>query len=100
MQTKTKLYLGVLSVAVTVVLALLVYFLKIPNPMMILIIPVVYFTYVGGWTVGLMSGGIAFLYSLYFFSNSGELFVYNSINMQKSPPSWFASWPSPCSWAD
>lgn len=84
MQGKARqLYLCVISIAVTAVLALLVYVLHIPNPMMILIVPVVYFTYVGGWTVGLTSGGIAFLYSLYFFSNNGELFAYNSINMQK-----------------
>lgn len=78
-----QLYLGTLSVILTAALALLVYVLKTPNPMMILIIPIVYFTYVGGWPVGLTSGCVAVLYSLYFFSNKGQLFHYNALNMQK-----------------
>lgn len=78
-----QVYLTVLGVFLTAALALLVYILETPNPMMILIIPIVYFTYVGGWQVGLTSGGVAILYSLYFFSNKGQLFHYNAVNVQK-----------------
>lgn len=76
-------YLGVLSLSLTGLLALLVFFLQIPNPMMVLILPVIYFTYLGGWSAGTMSGIVSFFYSLVFFSNKGELFTYNSVNIQK-----------------
>jgi len=41
--------------------------LRIPNPMMILVIPVIYFTYSDGYINGLLSGITAIAYSAYFF---------------------------------
>ncbi|MCL2604877.1 MAG: ATP-binding protein [Defluviitaleaceae bacterium] len=55
------------SVPVTVLAIAFVYFFKIPNPMMILIIPVVLFTYLDGYTSGILSGSTAVIYSAYFF---------------------------------
>lgn len=61
----------------------LAHFLKTPNPMMILIIPVVFFAYSDGYVGGALSGAISILYSLYFFSNADKLFTYNELNVQK-----------------
>ena len=56
-----------LSVPVTIVAVAIVYFFKIPNPMMILIIAVVLFAYLDGYISGLLSGCTAAAYSAYFF---------------------------------
>ena len=57
----------ILSIPVTVLAIAAVYFLNIPNPMMILIIPVVLFSYLDGYIGGLLSGSTAAAYSAYFF---------------------------------
>ena len=44
-----------------------VYSFEVPNPMIILIIPVVYFTYSDGYISGTLSGATAILYAIYFF---------------------------------
>ncbi|UQZ88892.1 hybrid sensor histidine kinase/response regulator [Deltaproteobacteria bacterium Smac51] len=72
-----------LSIPVTFLAVALAHFLKTPNPMMILIIPVVFFCYSDGYIGGALSGAVAILYSLYFFSNPGQLFTYNELNVQK-----------------
>lgn len=46
---------------------LIVYFFKIPNPMIILMIPIVYATYSSGYLGGALSGCVAFAYSAHFF---------------------------------
>lgn len=56
-----------LSVPLMILFILLVYGLKVPNPMIILIIPVVYFTYSDGYISGILSGATSILYALYFF---------------------------------
>lgn len=55
------------SFPLSVLAATAVYYFKIPNPMMILIIPVVYFTYSEGFFSGILSGVAAVLYSCYYF---------------------------------
>ena len=57
----------VASVLVTLLAIAVVYFLNIPNPMMILVIPVVMFSYLDGYVAGSLSGITALLYSAYFF---------------------------------
>lgn len=56
-----------LSVPLMILFILVVYGLKVPNPMIILIIPVVYFTYSDGYFSGVLSGATSILYALYFF---------------------------------
>ena len=56
-----------LSVPLMVLFILAVYGLKVPNPMIILIIPVVYFTYSDGYISGALSGITSILYAFYFF---------------------------------
>ncbi|WP_125143443.1 ATP-binding protein [Clostridium transplantifaecale] len=57
----------ILSIPVTFIAILAAYAFHIPNPMMLLIIPVVVFTYLEGYISGGMSGGTAVVYSAYFF---------------------------------
>lgn len=56
-----------LSVLLTIFSILVVYGFKVPNPMILLIIPVVYFTYSGGYICGALSGATSIVYALYFF---------------------------------
>lgn len=45
---------------------------RIPNPMVILMIPMVYSAYAGGYVGGLLSGTVAMGYSTYFFILQGN----------------------------
>ncbi len=73
-----------LSIPVSVFAVILVYWLQTPNPMMILIIPVVFFAYADGYIGGALSGLVALAYSLSFFSDPDHLFVYTDQNAQKT----------------
>lgn len=56
-----------LCVPLMILFILAVYGLKVPNPMIILIIPVVYFTYSDGYISGALSGATSIMYAFYFF---------------------------------
>lgn len=73
----------ILSVPVSVLAVVFAYLLNIPNPMMVLIIPVVVFSYADGYIGGALSGLISIAYSLIFFSNNDKLFANNEENIQK-----------------
>lgn len=62
-----KLILRLMCVLLMIIFIFVVNKLHIPNPMMILVIPVIYFTYSDGYINGLLSGIIAIAYSAYFF---------------------------------
>lgn len=64
---KNHLAYRILAVPITLLFILLVFVLNIPNPMMGLIIPVVLFSYLGGYFPGFISGFITILYSVWFF---------------------------------
>ena len=64
---KKRLIYRILSIPVSLLLVYLVWALNIPNPMMILIIPVVFFSFSEGYLSGTMSGVVAVAYSLFFF---------------------------------
>lgn len=78
-----RVHYRLLSIPVSALAVALAHFLKTPNPMMILIIPVVFFAFSDGYIGGALSGIISILYSMYFFSNTDQLFTYNEINIQK-----------------
>lgn len=78
-----RIHYRILSIPISILFVFLAHFLKTPNPMMILIISVVFFSYADGYISGTLSGLISILYSLYFFSNADKLFTYNEINVQK-----------------
>lgn len=65
-EQSTVLY-RILSIPVSLLTILIVYLLKIPNPMMVLIIPIIFFTYSEGYVSGALSGVTAVAYSAYFF---------------------------------
>lgn len=56
-----------LSIPITLVTVLLVYFFNIPNPMMILMIPIVYFSYSDGYLSGSLSAFVSIVYAVHFF---------------------------------
>ncbi|NNJ30581.1 GGDEF domain-containing protein [Lacrimispora defluvii] len=64
---KRKLILRVLCIPLMMLFILIVNMLRIPNPMMILVIPVIYFTYSDGYVNGILSGTTATVYAAYFF---------------------------------
>ncbi len=62
---------GWLSIPVTLGAVLLAHWLQIPNPMLILIIPIVFFCYVDGYIGGLISALISICYTFYIVSGPG-----------------------------
>lgn len=65
---------------------LIVYFFKIPNPMIILMIPIVYATYSSGYLGGALSGCVAFAYSSHFFliKTNDPSGIYKSVTISLS----------------
>ncbi len=59
--------LRLLCIPLMLVSIFIVNIFNIPNPMMILVIPVIYFTYSDGYISGLMSGITAIAYAAFFF---------------------------------
>lgn len=57
--------------------------MDIPNPNVVLVTFVVCFTFIGGYISGIVSGLLIIIYSLIFFSCPGDLFTFNSNNLQK-----------------
>lgn len=72
-----------LSIPVSLMIILAVYFLNIQSPMMVLIIPVIFFTSLDGYIGGSLSGLTAILYAFVFYSDSDRLFAYDNVNIQK-----------------
>lgn len=62
-----KLIFRLLCVPLMMLFIFIVNILRIPNPMMILVIPVIYFTYSDGYVNGILSGITATAYAAYFF---------------------------------
>ncbi len=67
MKTQNKWITKLLYIPLMFALIFVVYAFRVPNPAIILIIPVVYFVYSGGYTDGLISGITVVIYNIYFF---------------------------------
>ena len=80
---KKRLSYRASSILVSLVLIFIARYFQISNPMMLLIIPVIYFAFVDGYISGGISAVIVGAYSLVFFSSPGQLFSYDFINLQK-----------------
>lgn len=80
---KNNLIMAVLSALVMGLLIYLVYHFNVPNPNMILITAMVFFTGFGGPVPGAVSAVMMLLYSMYFFSTDGSFFRYTEVNLQK-----------------
>lgn len=59
------------------------WFLKIPNPNMVLITGLIIFTGMFGTMAGVISATLIILYSMFFFSTDHSFFSYTAINLQK-----------------
>jgi len=59
------------------------WFLKIPNPNMVLITGLIVFTGMFGRVSGVISATLIILYSMFFFSTGHNFFSYTAINLQK-----------------
>jgi diguanylate cyclase (GGDEF)-like protein len=75
--------LPLLSFAITGIAIVLMYYLKVPNPNVILMTVIVYFTFMGGFFSGTVSAILVIIYSLYFFSNPEQLLTYTAENFQR-----------------
>lgn len=73
----------VYSVAVTVLIMAVVHHVAVPNPNMILVTAVIFFTLIGGFPCGVSSAVLAISYSLLFFSIPGQPFHYSEDNLYK-----------------
>ncbi|OGQ78407.1 MAG: hypothetical protein A3F90_04655 [Deltaproteobacteria bacterium RIFCSPLOWO2_12_FULL_60_19] len=56
---------------------------KVPNPLILIVLAVVYSAFSGGLFGGRVSAAIAVLYGFYFFAGPGLLFHYTSENLQE-----------------
>ena len=65
------------------ILIAIAWFLKIPNPNMVLITGLIVFTGMFGRMAGVISASLIILYSMFFFSTDHSFFSYTSINFQK-----------------
>ncbi|MGQ0658200.1 MAG: EAL domain-containing protein [Chromatiales bacterium] len=54
---------------------------RIPNPPAILLLAVVYSTWIGGYMPGFISAALTLLYAAWFFSNPGQPFHYGEENL-------------------
>lgn len=71
------------SIVSTLAMTFFVYRFQVPNPNVILMTVIVFFTFAGGFLCGIPTGIIVILYSLYFFSSPNRLFSYTVVNFQK-----------------
>ncbi len=78
-----RIFYRAISIPVSLFAVAVAHFLQTPNPMMILIIPVVFFCYTDGYISGAISGLISIFYAMIFFSNPDQLFTYERINIEK-----------------
>lgn len=62
------------TLVLTIFTVVAVNVLNIPNPAIICVLVVVFFTFIGGFYYGSISGLITMAYCFYFFSQPGKLF--------------------------
>ncbi len=78
-----KILLACMSAVIMGLLIFLVFHINVPNPNMILITAMVFFTGIGGVIPGAVSAVLMLLYSMYFFSTNGSFFQHTEVNFQK-----------------
>lgn len=83
MKDGKSLRLPLAGLLATVGVILLVYRMRVPNPNVILLTLVVFFTELGGGVSGSVCAVPVIVYSLFFFSVPGAPFQYTAVNFQK-----------------
>lgn len=76
-------YIFFFSFILTALMILVVDFYKIPNPNVILLTGLVYVTFLGGFSSGILSALIIIIYSFYFFSTPQHFGHFTQINLMK-----------------
>ena len=71
------------SFILTIFIVFVVDFFKVPNPNVILLIVIVYLTFLGGFPSGSLSGFIVIVYSLYFYSSPHYFGSFSPENLKK-----------------
>ena len=84
-RAKRRAALGHIAIAAAVMLALsyLVYIFDIPNPNIILMIGLTFFTTVYGYAAGAAASVVMVGYSMFFFSENHDWLSYTPVNLQK-----------------
>lgn len=72
-----------ISFAVMAALSLIVYFFDIPNPNIILLTGLTFFTTVYGFGAGIVASAVMVAYSLFFFSEGHDWVTFSPVNLQK-----------------
>ena len=83
MDAANKWYNLMISFFVTLFFVIINFIFEIPNPNVILLTVIVFLTFTGGFSSGIISGSIVIIYSFVFFSSPGQLFHYTIINLEK-----------------
>lgn len=76
-------YTPFFSFIITIIMVYIVNLLNVPNPNVILLTVIVYFSFLGGFLSGSISGIIVIIYSIYFFSSPNQLFHFTQDNLKK-----------------
>ena len=82
-QQPNKIKPMLLSALAQLSICLIVWNFHIPNPNILLFVVLSAVLVKYGYTAGIVSGLIAFLYSAFFFSTDHSFFLYTSLNLQK-----------------
>ena len=72
-----------ISLLAMALLSLIAYFLNVPNPNIILLTGVVFFTAVYGYGAGIAASIVMVAYSMFFFSEGHSWVHYSALNLQK-----------------
>ena len=81
--SKDNMYVRGFSLIMTIIVAFIVHSIEVPNPSVILFTVMVFFTFLGGFISGSISGLVVIMYSIYFFSLPHQLFSFPSDNFKR-----------------
>lgn len=76
-------YIPLLSLTATSIITFIVYLTKVPNPNVVLLTNIVYFTFLGGYLSGAVSGLVTILFTFFRYMEPQQLFVYSDTNISK-----------------
>lgn len=72
-----------MSLIATFVITIILFIAKVPNPNVVLITVLVYFTFLGGYLSGAISGAITIVYTFYRYIEPQQLFMYSQENIKR-----------------
>lgn len=78
-----KLLHPLIALGVMLALSYAVYVFKIPNPNIVLLIGLTFFTTIYGFGAGVASSAVMVAYSMFFFSDGNDWITFTPLNLQK-----------------